>query len=1431
MLRVIAGARPRTRIASVVALTAALALLLAVAGEAAAFTVDAPDSPFETRGATPVTIKVVTDTPGENFSANGAIGTVGAFVVSGNEATATYTAANGFAGADNFTVYADNGVDSANVPVTVVVRPPTALLSGPGVGPTAALTNVAAPTFTFESRVGTALVGDAAFRCKVDSGSFAACNSGSYTTPTLSDGPHTLTVRAQNAGGLNVDNAPPTVDFTVDTTAPTINVDSGPNTTIGPNSASFGFTAGSDPNGAVTTACRLITPTVPNPSFTTCSSPKSYSSLEEGAHTFEVRATDTAGNSNTASRSFTVQDTAPVANDATRSTEGTAPISEAATDADGDTLSYSIVTPAANGTASPTASGVTYTANSTFAGVDSFEYLASDGRGGTDSATVTVTVTPQETITADPGTTTGVGRPAWSFSSTQTTTFECQLAPSNVFDVNTGTWTSCTSPYQPPSNLADGTYTFGVRATSGALVDPTPSTHTVTVANGASGITPQTFSTEGTAPVSASVGPAQDPDGDPLTYDLSSSPTLGSLDGGTALPAFVYTADGDKAGVDTFNVHVVDGRGSDETIPVTVRVAPPTSITGTPGSPTADATPTWEFSSPVPGAGFECRVDAGSWESCDSGSFAPGAPLADGARTFEVRATKGGVADPTPASSTVTVDTASPTVNITGPANGNTSARPDVSWSSPEDPDVAYRCRLFATDTAVDERPAFDDCDSPVTLPFLARVTQYSFEVEATDTLGNTGVTAHTWNQSNTPPSASDHNATVQTGGTVTIGIVAGDGDGDDLTYSIASQPSGGTLDETALQSGSVDYTADSDYAGHDSFTYTVTDGRENGTVTKTVSVDVTPDTAFATTPPAETNDTTPTWTFTSPVAGAGFQCTLDTDAPVACDSGTFTPSTDLPEGPHTLTVAATFDGLSDQTPVTDTVTVDTTAPDVSITATPNALSNDRTPAFQYTSTDGSATFECAVDSSANEDFHACASGDSTASLADGDHTFYVRAVDPGTNRTDPPASYTWEVDGTAPVVALGGVPVGETNGPGPDGITNAKKPRWYFTSSDAAGHLISASARCRVDSGPVTSTCLSPYQPASNLSDGTHTLTVELDDTAGNTGTLSVTFKVDTVAPPGVVITEAPDNPSGKTAKFAFSAEAGATFMCRVTGTAGQTFGWRACTSPETLTDLSSGTRTFQVKALDAGGNESPVASHTWRAVGTTPDTSITAKPADGTTATTAGFGLASDDVIATFECRLDGGAWSGCTHPAAYTVAVGAHTFEVRAVNEVGVKDPTPATWTWTVAAPPPPPADPTPPTTTTTTTTPATTTPDTGGGGGPTTPQQTCTAIAAKTKSAGVTIAKGVSLTVSLSHSSARVGQTVTVSSTKPKDIDKLVTQIRVLDGSKVLATLKRKKWSATFKPGTTGKRKLTIQVVRKTGKPASKSITLGVEKACS
>jgi hypothetical protein len=101
-----------------------------------------------------------------------------------------------------------------------------------------------------------------------------------------------------------------------------------------------------------------------------------------------------------------------------------------------------------------------------------------------------------------------------------------------------------------------------------------------------------------------------------------------------------------------------------------------------------------------------------------------------------------------------------------------------------------------------------------------------------------------------------------------------------------------------------------------------------------------------------------------------------------------------------------------------------------------------------------------------------------------------------------------------------------------------------------------------------------------------------------------------------------------------------------------------------------------------------------------TAPETSITNGPSGTVTVASASFSLSSSEPGSTFQCRLDGGGWAGCTSPKTYSgLTNGAHTFDVRATDAGGNVDQSPATRTWTVdVTPPSPPASafPTPATT---------------------------------------------------------------------------------------------------------------------------------------
>lgn len=86
-----------------------------------------------------------------------------------------------------------------------------------------------------------------------------------------------------------------------------------------------------------------------------------------------------------------------------------------------------------------------------------------------------------------------------------------------------------------------------------------------------------------------------------------------------------------------------------------------------------------------------------------------------------------------------------------------------------------------------------------------------------------------------------------------------------------------------------------------------------------------------------------------------------------------------------------------------------------------------------------------------------------------------------------------------------------------------------------------------------------------------------------------------------------------------------------------------------------------------------------------TPPETDIDSGPPAVSASTSAFSG--SDDVTDAgdliFECQLDGGGFSLCSSPKPYAgLSGGSHTFQVRATDEAGATDPTPASYTWAAA-----------------------------------------------------------------------------------------------------------------------------------------------------
>ncbi len=113
-----------------------------------------------------------------------------------------------------------------------------------------------------------------------------------------------------------------------------------------------------------------------------------------------------------------------------------------------------------------------------------------------------------------------------------------------------------------------------------------------------------------------------------------------------------------------------------------VAVAPDTAIDSGPSGTTSDPTPTFGFSSSVPGSNFECKVDSGSYSACTSPITT--AHLDDGAHTLSVRATKNALTDSTPATRAFTVRTGSVAVaGSTLNVNAATGAKDNLAITGP----------------------------------------------------------------------------------------------------------------------------------------------------------------------------------------------------------------------------------------------------------------------------------------------------------------------------------------------------------------------------------------------------------------------------------------------------------------------------------------------------------------------------------------------------------------------------------------------------------------------------------------------------------------------------------------------------------------------------------------------------------------------------
>ena len=1179
--------------------------------------------------------------------------------------------------------------------------PVVTILTGPD-----ATTLDATATFTFSADDP-----DALFQCSLDGSPLAFCESG-VTYSGLLAGTHTFELTATKPN-LLVEVLPAIWEWTVeDQTGPETAIVTAPLAEIGlGTTAAFTFSS-NEPDAIF--ECSLN-----GELFAQCAAPPEntaeFTGLDAGEYTLEVRAVDPSLNADTtpASHTFAVVG-APLTTILT-SPDATTSDTTATFTFSADQAGVSFACSLDGAGFLPCASGVTYSDLSV--STHTFEVQATNSFGLVEEPpvsfawTILDTSAPETTIDSGPAASTPLTTATFNFSSNEVdATFQCRLDSLDPL-----AFIDCSSP-QTYNSLGVGPHTFEVRAVDAAgNLDATPATYTwtveapeppntpagtnVTVAVGDVTLTFASVTAEGLTTIDALTTAPALPDGyltsGATYYDIDTTASftgaiticLSYTPGSLTEPVRLLHFDG-SAWIDiTTTANPLAGTVCAETSSLSpfalatgmAAVVPDTTITDGPPAFTASTAADFAFASNDLFATFECSLDEpGSWGSCQPTTTFNG--LLVGPHTLLVRSKNpAGLFDASPAVYEWTVTPIPDTFIDSAPEEATESTTATFEFSS-DTPGVTFECAFIANDGT----ELYEACSSPLTFTGLG-FGEYTFLVRAIDDDGNMDPTPAEWEWE-----------VGEIPGTVTI-ISGPDASTESTSANFSFSASDGSLTfECSLDGAAfVSCTSPKAYNGLalGSHAFQVRVLSPNAIAEAPITeytwtvVDLSaPDTIIDTAPDSVTGLAEASFSFHSTEPLSTFECSLDGAAFAPCSS----PAgySGLAAGEHTFEVRAVDpSGNTDATPAGSTWTYAPLAEIMDLTATTADTSTEAT--FTFTADQLDATFQCSLDASL---FAACASPATYTGLGDGEHIFLVRAVNSFGIVNTGPEEYTWTIDASMPETTITS---------GPEATTFSTSASFTFSSNEAG-----VTFECALDgvwfvdpqSGePIE--CISQFGMA-NLSVGSHTFEVRAIDDAGNVDPTPASHAwtiLDSTAPETTFTANPSATTSSTSATFGFSSsEAGSTFECSL-----DTAGFTACASPETYTGLAVGNHLFEVRAIDPAGNsDSTPAVYAWTIVPppdtVAPDTQITSQPGDPSPEAVS-FGFTGTDAVTPtaqlgYECSLDGGAWTVCASPVSYNLATGSHTFEVRAVDQAGNTDSTPAAYTWTVTI-----ADTTPPETT--------------------------------------------------------------------------------------------------------------------------------------
>ncbi len=529
-------------------------------------------------------------------------------------------------------------------------------------------------------------------------------------------------------------------------------------------------------------------------------------------------------------------------------------------DLDGDSISVISKTDPSNGSVTiNSGTTITYTPDQHFNGSDSFTYTISDGNGGTDTATVNVTVNSINDVPVANLDTTGTNEDTAVIINVlgndtdidgDTLNIISTTPPNNgSVQINGGT----TITYTPDSDF-NGTDSFMYTIDDG---NGGQAATTVTVNVAAINDAPVADNDSDSVDEDSSVvipvlDNDSDVDGDSLSINSAGPASNGTVQitGGTAI---TYTPNANFNGSDSFTYTVSDGNGGTDTATVNVTVNP---VNDNPTANNDSVNTDEDVMVTVNVLTNDDDIDVG-----DSISIAFNTDPANGtvtctatSCTYDPNSNFNGsdsfmytIGDGNGGSDTATVTV------VVGATNDAPNAANDNVTT---DEDNAITISVLSNDSDIDgDALSISGTTNPGngtilvngnnTITYTPNIHYFgsdSFTYTITDGNGgsDTAIVNVIVNSINDAPMAVDDSANTDEDNAVVISVLTNDSDvdGDTLAVTSTSAPSNGNLQ---INGGTtITYTPDSDFNGSDSFTYTIEDGN-GGSNTATVNVTVNP--------------------------------------------------------------------------------------------------------------------------------------------------------------------------------------------------------------------------------------------------------------------------------------------------------------------------------------------------------------------------------------------------------------------------------------------------------------------------------------------------------------------------------------------------------------------------------------------------------------